>query len=278
MRTIVSGACGRTGSLVACAIERSGELTLAGAVEARGSEAVGRVLSDVLPGCAASAPVRESLKDFRQDEYDVIVDFSVPEQSALCAEVAGLLGKALVVGTTGLSDRQRSAVKSAAVKSAVVLASNMSVGANVLFALLAQATAALGPRFDIEVVEAHHRNKVDAPSGTALRIVDVIAEARGSDRRSLAKLGRSGATSTRTPGEIGVHSIRGGATAGHHSVHFLSNTETLTLEHEALSREAFADGAVRAAVFAGSSPPGLYDMMDVLGLTRGAGCAGGGRS
>jgi 4-hydroxy-tetrahydrodipicolinate reductase len=276
MRTIVSGACGRTGSLVARAIEASDELELVGAVEAPGSAAVGQRLCDVLSGCMGQAQVRASVEAFGPDEYDVVVDFSIPEQSVRCAETAASAGKGVVIGTTGLSDRQRSAVESAAVSSAVVLASNMSVGANVLFALLTRATAALGPLFDVEIVEAHHRNKADAPSGTALHIVELVAAERGGRPSDLIRTGRGGGAPLRTPHEIGVHSLRGGAIAGRHSVHFLSDTESLTLEHVALSREAFAAGAVRAAAFAGTGPPGLYTMLDVLGLAERAGLRDGG--
>jgi 4-hydroxy-tetrahydrodipicolinate reductase len=266
MQTILSGACGRTGSLVARAIIASRDVELAGAVEAPGSPAVGHALCDVIQNCSSPVAVRPTLEDFDSECYDVIVDFSVPAQSVHCAETARLKHKGLVIGTTGLSEEQLRIVRTASSECAVVLASNMSVGANVLFALVRDAVAALGPDFDVEIVETHHRWKADAPSGTALTIADVVASERGLDAGGLIRSGRRG-PSLREAGEIGVHSVRGGAVAGRHTVHFLSDTETLVLEHAALSRQAFAEGAVRAALFAGSSPPGLYDMCDVLGLS-----------
>lgn len=267
MRTIVSGACGRTGSLVTRAIAGSDELELVGAVEAPDCGAVGRLLRDVLPGCDSAAPVYASLDSIEPDGYDVIVDFSTPEQAVRCARAAGPTGKGLVVGTTGLSSDQRRSIEAAGSRSAVVLASNMSVGANVLFALARRALTALGPGYDVEIVETHHRSKTDAPSGTALRIAEVVAAARGDDPARVVRTGRAGRDLGRGEREIGVHSLRGGAVTGRHEVHFLSDTETVVLEHTALSREAFARGAVRAAVFAASSPPGLYGMSDVLGLS-----------
>ena len=198
----------------------------------------------------------------------MLVDFSTPSQAEACGLAAGRLGKGLVVATTGLSQAQIEGLTETSRTCPVVLAPNTSVGANVFFALLERAAAVLGDEFDIEIVETHHRNKRDAPSGTALRAADVMARARGGS--SVLREGRAGDGGGRVRGEIGVHSVRGGSVAGVHTVHFLSDLEALRLEHVALSREAFAEGAALAARFVGSAAPGFYDMADVLGLRDGA--------
>ena len=270
VRTVVSGICGRTGMLVAKELAAADGMGLVGGVEASGHESVGRKVIDVCGGGSRDGLVVGTLSDLDPDEFDVLVDFSVPEQSELCAEWAAAAGVGLVVATTGLSETQTEIVRAASSRTAVVLASNTSVGANVLFALLGRAGAALGDDFDIEIVEAHHRDKRDAPSGTALTAADILARARGESSDVVVVAGRSGPNSPRRRGEIGVHSVRGGSIAGRHTIHFLSGLETLALEHVALSREAFAVGAVRAARFVAASEPGLYDMLDVLGLRSAA--------
>ena len=267
VRTAVSGICGRTGKLVAGELARADGVELVGGVEVAGHEAVGRTVSEVCGVGASEGLVVGSLTDLRPDGLDVLVDFSAPAQAVRCAGFAASSGVGLVVATTGLSKEQLDAVRGAAVSSAVVLAANTSVGANVMFDLIGRAAAALGDGFDIEIVEAHHRNKKDAPSGTALAAADVMAAARGDAGGGSVLPGRSGWSDGRPTGEIGVHSLRGGAVAGRHTIHFLSGLETLAVEHVALSRRAFAVGAVRATRFAAENPPGLYDMRDVLGLS-----------
>ena len=265
VRTVVSGICGRAGAVVARELAAAEGVELVGGLESPGHESVGRALVDV---CGAGSPdglVVGSLDDLDPGALDVLVDFSVPERSAQCAGFAADAGVGLVVATTGLSEAQTAAVRAAASTTAVVLASNTSVGANVLFSLLERAGAALGNDFDIEIEEAHHKSKKDAPSGTALTAADILARARGESGATLVPPGTRG-RGGRTPDEMGMTSIRAGATVGRHTVHFLSELETMTVEHVALSRTAFAVGAVLAARFAASSKPGLYDMQDVLGL------------
>jgi len=271
VRVVVSGVCGRTGLLVARELAESTEAVLAGGVEVPGHERVGAPLEELCPnaeGEPVTARVVDSVRELAPGSFDVLVDFSTPEQSLACAAFAADAGVALVVATTGLADEQTKGLVRAAERVAVVHASNTSVGANVLFALLENAGRALGDDFDIEIVETHHRGKKDAPSGTALKAAGVLAEARGADPNSVVRAGREGADVPRTPGEIGIHSVRGGAVAGRHVVNFMSDLETLAVEHVALSRRAFAVGAVRAAVFAASAAPGRYDMRDVLGLAK----------
>jgi len=269
----VCGICGRTGRLVAGELARSIEARLAGGVEEPGHECVGRPLArlcgDVRPGpLRGDAVILGSLDALDSDSFDVLVDFSTPAQAVACSDFAAEADKALVVATTGLSDEQKSVVSRAAERVPVVLASNTSVGANVLFALLERAGAALDESFDVEIVETHHRGKKDAPSGTALTAAAAIAGARGKDAGTVVRGGRTGPDVPRGHGEIAIHSVRGGAVAGRHVVQFMSDLETLSVEHVALSRRAFAVGAVRAARFAAASEPGLYDMRDVLGLRK----------
>lgn len=266
VRIVVSGICGRTGSAVALAADADADIALVGGVESPGSDAEGANLSEALPGIEAGGLVVGHLSELDADTFDVMVDFSTPEQSVSCAEYASGTGKGLVTGTTGLTAEQTNALREAARGCALVAAPNMSIGANALFALVAEAARALGQEFDVEVTEAHHSAKKDAPSGTALRLVRAVAETRGADPAAVVRAGRSGLDSMRVPGEIGVHSIRGGTVVGRHTVHFISPLETVTLTHDALTRAVFAAGALRAARFAASAAPGLYDMSDVLGL------------
>ena len=264
-RAVVCGICGRAGSLVAEALAGAPDIELVGGVESPEHERVGTPLRDLWTS-AGDGVVSGSLGSLRPGALDVLVDFSVPEQAVRCAEAATRTGAALVSATTGLSDSEAEAVRSAASSVPVVVAPNTSVGAGVFLALLERAASALGDEFDVELIEAHHRGKRDAPSGTALRATEVIAAARGERRGARVVTGRSGKTGPRPRGEIGVHSVRGGAVAGRHTAYFMSEFETLSVGHVAHSRRAFAAGAVLAVRFAAASEPGLYDMLDVLGL------------
>jgi 4-hydroxy-tetrahydrodipicolinate reductase len=197
---------------------------------------------------------------------DVVIDFSshalTPEVAALCAEHK----KALVIGTTGHNDTETFAIRKAIEPMPVVWASNFSTGVNTLFWLTRKAAEILGPGFDLEVVEMHHRLKHDAPSGTAKSLVDILAKVRHLHLPEAARHGRQGITGERTPNEIGIHSIRGGDVVGDHTVIFATNGERVELTHKASSRDTFASGALRAAQWIVNQKPGLYDMQDVLGL------------
>ena len=192
-------------------------------------------------------------------EAEALVEFSTPE-----ASVEHLAyGKPHVIGTTGLSDEQLAAVERAAKGVPIVLAPNMSIGVNLLRETVRELSRKLGAAYDVEVVEAHHRNKVDAPSGTALFLARAAAEGRGRSLEDVAVYGREG-VSPRTEGEIGIHALRGGAVVGEHRLIFYSEGEEIEVTHRALSRRTFAAGALRAAAFAAGAPPGLYSMHDVL--------------
>jgi 4-hydroxy-tetrahydrodipicolinate reductase len=240
---------------------------LTAAVEHGGSAALGKD-AGLLAGVAANA-VAIAGELPAAGVADVWIDFSVATATAAVAAAAAERGAALVVGTTGVSADGKAALAAAARRVPVVFAPNMSVGVNVLLQLVADAARLLGPGYDLEIVETHHRLKRDAPSGTALRLAEALAEATGRDLGRDARYARHGDVGPRTAAEIGIQTLRGGDVVGDHTVFFLGLGERIELTHKASSRETFARGAVRAALWTAGRPPGLYDMRDVLGLGRG---------
>jgi 4-hydroxy-tetrahydrodipicolinate reductase len=210
-------------------------------------------------------PIVDSLCSV-SDAFDVLIDFTGPEATmenlALCREA----GRRMVIGTTGLSEAQRARIAEAAEDIAIVFAPNMSVGVNLCLKLLDLAARVLGDEVDVEIIEAHHRHKVDAPSGTALRMGEVVAEALGRDLNSCAVYGREGRTGERDPKTIGFETIRAGDIVGDHTVLFAGIGERIEITHKASSRMTFAKGAARAAEWLMGHPNGLFDMQDVLGL------------
>jgi 4-hydroxy-tetrahydrodipicolinate reductase len=242
LEIIINGARGRMGqALISCATGDP-DLHIFAAID------TGDDLAGAIPGA------------------DAIIDFS--HHSAIEPVVARCLEhrKTLVVGTTGHTDNQIAAIKHGAAHIPIVFAPNYSVGVNTLFWLTRKATEILGPGFDLEVVEMHHRLKKDAPSGTAKRLVEILAEVRNLTYNENARHGRQGIVGERTDAEIGVHAIRGGDVVGDHTVIYAAQGERLELTHKASTRETFARGALRAALWAHGKPAGLYDMQDVLGL------------
>ncbi len=197
---------------------------------------------------------------------DAVIDFSHATATADVADACAAADKPLVIGTTGHDDTQRAAIVAHADRIPIVFAPNFSVGVNTLFWLTRKATDILGPDFDLEVVELHHRHKKDAPSGTARRLAEILAEARDLDYATDVRHGREGMVGARTATEIGMHSLRGGDVVGDHTVVFATDGERVELTHKASSRDTFANGALRAARWAVDQPAGLYDMQDVLGL------------
>ena len=199
-------------------------------------------------------------------DSDAVIDFSGPAATGDVLAACVAARRPLVLGTTGHDDAARAAVESAARDIPIVFAANFSVGVNALFWLTRQAARILGPTFDLEVVEVHHRLKKDAPSGTARRLAEILAEARALDYAADTRHGREGLVGARTATEIGVHAVRGGDVVGEHTVLFADAGERVELVHRATSRETFAAGALRAAAWLAGRPPALYDMEDVLGL------------
>lgn len=200
------------------------------------------------------------------DRADVVIDFSSHTATAAIAELCSSHGKAMVVGTTGHDESQKSLITHHASRISMVLSSNYSTGVNTLFWLTRKAAEILGPGYDLEIVEMHHRLKKDAPSGTAKSLAEILAEVRRQQLARVARHGRVGIVGERTAEEIGIHSVRGGDVVGDHTVIFSTLGERLELTHKASSRETFAHGALRAAVWVVGRKPGLYDMQDVLGL------------
>jgi 4-hydroxy-tetrahydrodipicolinate reductase len=201
------------------------------------------------------------------DEFDVLIDFTRPDASLVFIEQCRRAGKKVVIGTTGYSDDQKAQINKAAEDIAIVLAPNFSVGVNLSLKLLEMAAKVMGDTTDIEIIEAHHRHKVDAPSGTALRMGEVIANTLGRDLKECAIYGREGNTGERDAKTIGFSTIRAGDIVGEHTVMFADDGERLEITHRASSRMTFANGAVRAAVWLADKDRGLYDMQDVLGLS-----------
>lgn len=263
-RIAVFGAAGRMGRAIIRAIGETEASRLVAAIERPGAAALGTDAGTL----AGVTPLGIALGTDRPNAgaADVWIDFSSPAATVGNAAAAVSANARLVIGTTGLSSIDKDAIASAATRVPVVLAPNMSVGVNLLLRLVADATRALGPEYDIEIVEAHHRAKRDAPSGTALRLAEAAAEASGRDLATHARYARHGEIGPRPPAEIGIQTVRGGDVVGDHTVFFLGMGERIELTHRASSRETFARGAVRAALWLQGHGPGLYDMRDVLGL------------
>lgn len=261
VRVGVLGASGRMGRQVVRALAEEPALELVVAAAHAGSRHLGVDVGELagLPQCGV--PIRAI--DTHLAQADVVIDFALP--AGTLAALPHLKGTALVSGTTGLSADELAQVRSHGEHAPLLLAANFSTGVNALIALVEQAAAAL-PGFDVEIVEAHHRHKVDAPSGTALALGRAAASARGADLEDLREDGRVGHTGPRRAGAIGLHALRGGSVTGHHTVWFAGASERLQLTHEAESRDVFARGAVRAACWIAGRSAGVYGMRDVLGL------------
>ena len=254
-RVAVVGAAGRMGREVVRAALEDDSFELVGGVVESGAPELGADLGELCGWGRSGAAASEN----PPDNAEALVEFTTPE-----ATVEHLAyGRPAVIGTTGLSDEQLSRVEEAAKNVPIVLAPNMSVGVNLVREMVRELAEKLGTGYDVEIVEAHHRNKVDAPSGTALLLARAAAEGRRKDLEDLAVYGREG-RSPREEGEIGIHALRGGAVVGEHRVIFLGAGEEVEVTHRALSRRTFANGALRAARFVAGARPGLYSMRDVL--------------
>jgi 4-hydroxy-tetrahydrodipicolinate reductase len=265
MRLIVAGAGGRMGRTLIHAITAIDGAVVAGAVEARGSAVIGRDAGELAGlgrnGITVAADVEPLLA-----EADGLVDFTVPAATMAFAELTARKGLVHVIGTTGLSGENEMLLAEAAKRAVIVKSGNMSMGVNLLAALVKRVAKTLDEEFDVEILEMHHNKKVDAPSGTALMLGRAAAEGRGIDLEQRAVRVRDGHTGARCAGDIGFASLRGGSVVGDHTVFFAGPAERIELVHRAEDRMIFARGAVRAALWARGRPPGLYSMADVLGL------------
>lgn len=265
MKVAVCGAAGRMGKRILTLAHEHPDMEITGALEWPGSPVQGSDAGEVAGigrlGVPITGDVREVLK-----ECDVLVDFSSPDTSVANIKAAAEAGKAIVVGTTGFSEAQKKEINEFAPKTRCVVAPNMSAGVNLLFNLVEIVARALGDTYDVEIIEAHHKLKKDAPSGTAVKLAQIAAQALGRNLEQAGVYGRKGIVGERTAQEIGVMAVRGGDIVGEHTVMFVTGGERIELIHRAHSRDALAKGAIQATVWVVSQPPGLYDMQDVLGL------------
>ncbi|GLR11431.1 4-hydroxy-tetrahydrodipicolinate reductase [Chitinimonas prasina] len=264
LRVAIAGTSGRMGRVLIETVLAAGDCRLTVALDRAESASLGQDAGHnlgQLTGVAIRSDVATALR-----EADVLIDFTRPDGTLAHLAICRELGVNLVVGTTGFDEAGKAALKDASQDIGIVFAPNMSVGVNLTFKLLEMAAKVLAEGYDIEIVEAHHRHKVDAPSGTALRMGEVVADALGRDLKTCAVYGREGVTGARDPSTIGFATVRGGDVVGDHTVMFMADGERVEISHKASSRATFAQGAVRAARWLKQQPAGLYDMQDVLGL------------
>jgi len=261
LKIAVNGAAGRMGKRLICLLAEDRSWQLVSATETAGHPAIGKDA-----GMQAGAEeIGVALTAQIQGSPDVLVDFSTPAASVERATQCAQMGTAVVVGTTGLSAQQMREMRSnVATRVPLLISPNMSVGVNALFALAEQVARALGDQWDIEIIEAHHSRKKDAPSGTAVRLAEIMCATRGWDPPETLCYGRQGTVGERPAMQIGVHAVRGGDIVGTHTILFAGRGETLELKHSATSRDIFAAGALQAARFLVGKPPGLYAMKDML--------------
>ncbi len=265
IRVAISGASGRMGLTLIKAVSQTPEAELTVAVDRPDSPVIGKDAGELAALGALGVKISANLAK-AADQFDVLIDFTRPEASLDYLEICRKNGKKVVIGTTGFTDAEKVKIVEAAKSIAIMMAPNMSVGVNLSLKLLEMAAKVMGDYTDIEVIETHHRHKVDAPSGTALRMGEVVAKALGRDLKDCAVYGREGITGERDRKTIGFSTIRAGDTVGEHTVMFADEGERVEITHKASSRMTFANGAVRAAIWLKDKPNGLYDMQDVLGL------------
>lgn len=260
IKLAIAGACGRMGRRLGCLGFGDDSLDVVCALERAGHDDLGSDFGELLGHGRSGVTVSETLTD----SPDVLIDFTVPQATAHWLKIARDHKIAMVIGTTGLTEQHLSLINVTADEIPIVQAPNMSVGVNLLFRLIGQIASALGSDYDIEIIEAHHRYKKDAPSGTALKLLDAICESLGKDVSKSAVFGRHSGDTARGSGEIAVHAVRLGDTVGEHTVCFGTTGETISISHRAHSRDTFAHGALRAAKWVAGRSPGRYSMQDVL--------------
>jgi 4-hydroxy-tetrahydrodipicolinate reductase len=265
VKVAVTGVAGRMGRALVEACTRSSQVSLTAAIQKSGSSMIGSDAGEMAGIGHLNVPIVDQLAAVLND-FDVLVDFTIPEATLNNVAVCREAGRKLVIGTTGFSGEQRQLIEAAAQDIAIVMAPNMSVGVNLCFKLLDIAARVLGDEVDIEIIEAHHRYKIDAPSGTALRMGEVVANALDRDLNHCAVYGRQGVAGERDSKTIGFETIRAGDIVGEHTVMFAGLGERVEITHKASSRMTFASGAVRAAEWINNHKQGLFDMQDVLGL------------
>ena len=261
----VIGAGGRMGRMLIEAVQDNAQTTLNAAIERQGSSLVGADAGEVAAIGRLNVQIVDDLKAVIND-IDVLIDFSLPDATEQNMQICAANKVAMVIGTTGFNEQQEQVLKEASKQIAIVYAGNYSTGVNLSLKLLAMAAKAFGNDADVEVIEAHHKHKIDAPSGTAYMMAEAVAEARGQNLKDVAIYGREGQTGEREAGSIGIHAIRGGEIIGDHTVMFIADGEVVEITHRARARMTFAAGAVRAATWVIKQEVGQYNMQDVLGL------------
>ncbi len=262
-RVCIAGASGRMGRMLIEAVQSADDCTLSGALDIPGSPALGQDAAAFL-GQPSGVAIASDLSTLAGSHC--LIDFTRPEGTMAHLRACVQHGIKIVIGTTGFSDAQKAEITEASRHIAIMMAPNMSVGVNVTLKLLEMAAKAMSTGYDIEIVEAHHRHKVDAPSGTALKMGEVIADALGRDLKDCAVYERVGHTGERDPSSIGFATVRGGDVVGDHTVMFLGTGERIEITHKSSSRSTYAQGSLRAVRFLADKPSGLYDMFDVLNL------------
>ena len=261
----VIGAGGRMGRMLIEATQDNPQTTLSAAIERQGSSLVGADAGEVAAIGRLEIQIVDDLKAVISD-IDVLIDFSLPAATEQNMQVCAEYNVAMVIGTTGFNEQQEQVLATASEQVAIVYAGNYSTGVNLSLKLLGMAAKAFGKDADVEIIEAHHKHKIDAPSGTAYMMAEAVAEARGQNLKDVAVYGREGQTGEREAGTIGIHAIRGGEIIGDHTVMFIADGEVVEITHRARARMTFAAGAVRAATWIVQQPVGQYNMQDVLGL------------
>lgn len=264
-RIAITGAAGRMGKTLIEAVSLNPETVLGAAIERPDSAAIGADAGE-LAGLEANGIAVVNDVSTVLDDFDVLIDFTAPVATVANAEVCAQAGKQIVIGTTGCTEEEKNIIQSASNKTAVCMATNYSTGVNLCFKLAKEAAQILGDDYDVEIVEAHHRHKVDSPSGTALSLGEAVADGLGRNLKEVAIYGREGQVGARPKNEIGFATVRGGDVVGDHTVMFLADGERVEITHKASSRMSFARGAVRAANWLAGQPSGFFDMQDVLGL------------
>jgi len=265
VKVAINGAGGRMGRTLVQACTQDQNVQFGAAFEISTSNAIGND-AGLVAGIGNSGILINSDLNSHTSEFDVLIDFTIPECTMQSLATCRENGKSMVIGTTGLDEKQKQRLQEASTDISIVFAPNMSVGVNLCFKLLQMAAKTLGDDYDVEIIEAHHRHKVDAPSGTALRMGEVVAESLGRDIKECAVYGRQGHTGERGSKTIGFETIRAGDIVGEHTVMFSGIGERVEVVHKATSRMTFAKGAMRAAAWLGSKDTGLYDMQAVLDI------------
>ena len=265
LRIAITGAAGRMGKTLIEACQQTENCGLSAAIERPGISLIGADAGELAGVGSLKVKLVDDIASV-VDDFDTLIDFTSIESTLHNLQICKEYKKHIIIGTTGFSDEQKLLIQQAAEETAVVFAPNMSVGVNLCLKLLEMAASVLNEDYDIEIIETHHRHKVDAPSGTALRMGEVVADTLGRDLKECAVYGREGHTGARDPKTIGFETIRAGDVVGDHTVMFATEGERVEITHKASSRMTFAKGAMRAAQWLQNKEKGLYDMQDVLGL------------